>query len=94
MNTLAHTTSATVFMLGAGGLFAIMLSSYFGRYPVIMYFQTLALACAIWSTAAQGFKSFQASRILFGFFSSIGLTVSFLSPSIVYFLAYHTYRAD
>ncbi|WEW61908.1 hypothetical protein PRK78_007408 [Emydomyces testavorans] len=60
-----------VFMLGVGGIFVVMLSAYFGRYPVLFWFLVLALATAIWCAAAVTFESFMAARLLNGFFSTV-----------------------
>jgi len=66
-----HSQVGNVFMLGAGGIVAVTLSAYFGRYPVLFYFVVLAVGTAIWCTAATTFPSFMAARILNGFFSTV-----------------------
>ncbi|OAA43281.1 MFS transporter [Metarhizium rileyi] len=66
-----HSQVGNVFMIGAGGLVAICLGAYFGRLPVMFWFMVLALATAIWCTAAETFESFMAARILNGFFSPV-----------------------
>ena len=66
-----HSQVGNVFMLGAGGVFVVALSAYFGRLPVLFYFMVLATATAIWCAAAQSFESFMAARILNGFFSTV-----------------------
>jgi MFS family permease len=58
-------------MLGAGGVFVVALSAYFGRLPILFYFLVLAVATAIWCAAAVTFESFMAARILNGFFSTV-----------------------
>lgn len=57
-------------MLGAGGLFVVALSAYFGRLPVLFWFTVTALWTAAWCTAATTFEPFMAARILNGFFST------------------------
>lgn len=69
-------TAGNVFMLGAGGVFVVWLSAYFGRLPVLVFFQSLNLATTAWSGSATGFKSFMASRILHGFFGTVAAAVS------------------
>ncbi len=59
-----HSQAGNVFMLGAGGIVAVALSAYIGRLPVLFWFTVLAVATAIWCTAAQSFDSFMAARIL------------------------------
>ncbi|KMU89274.1 hypothetical protein CIHG_06945 [Coccidioides immitis H538.4] len=66
-----HSQVGNVFMLGAGGVFVVAFSAYFGRYPVLFWFLVIALATAIWCAAALTFESFMAARILNGFFSTV-----------------------
>jgi MFS family permease len=66
-----HSQVGNVFMLGAGGVFVVALSAYFGRLPILFYFLVLAVATAIWCAAAVTFESFMAARILNGFFSTV-----------------------
>lgn len=66
-----HSQVGNVFMLGAGGIVAVALSAYFGRYPVLFWFILLAVATAAWCAGATTFPSFMAARILNGFFSMV-----------------------
>ncbi|KAJ9636425.1 hypothetical protein H2199_008100 [Coniosporium tulheliwenetii] len=66
-----HSQVGNVFMLGAGGLFVVALSAYFGRLPVLFWFTATALWTAAWCTAATTFEPFMAARILNGFFSTV-----------------------
>ena len=59
-------------MLGAGGIVVIVLSTYFGKAPVVFWFLTLSLCTAAWCGAALSFGSFMAARIINGFFSIVG----------------------
>jgi hypothetical protein len=70
-DTVNHSQVGNVFMLGAGGVFVVAFSAYFGRLPVLFWFLVLALATAIWCAAAKTFESFMAARILNGFFSTV-----------------------
>lgn len=63
-------------MLGAGGVFVVAFSAFFGRYPVLFWFMVFAVATAIWCAAATTFHSFMAARILNGFFSTVAQGVS------------------
>jgi len=67
-DTVNHSQVGNVFMLGAGGVFVVALSAYFGRLPVLFYFLVIATATAVWCAAATTFESFMAARILNGFF--------------------------
>ncbi|EEP78267.1 conserved hypothetical protein [Uncinocarpus reesii 1704] len=53
-----HSQVGNVFMLGAGGVFVVAFSAYFGRYPVLFWFLVIALATAVWCAAALSFESF------------------------------------
>ncbi|KAI1074794.1 major facilitator superfamily domain-containing protein [Whalleya microplaca] len=66
-----HSQVGNVFMVGAGGIFVVAFSAYFGRLPVMFYFLVVSLATAIWCAAAKTFNSFMAARILNGFFSTV-----------------------
>lgn len=71
-----HSQVGNVFMLGAGGVVAVALSAYFGRYPVLFWFIVLAVATSAWCAGATTFESFMAARILNGFFSTVAQGVS------------------
>lgn len=75
-NIVNHSQVGNVFMLGPGGIFVVIFSAYFGRYPVLFWFTVVGLATAIWCTAAVTFESFMAARILNGFFSIAAEAVS------------------
>ena len=55
-------------MLGVGAVFAVTLSAYFGRAPILFWFVTAAFATAGWAAGANSFESFMAARILNGLF--------------------------
>ena len=42
-NTVNHSQVGNVFMLGAGGVFVVFLSAYFGRLPVIFWYLVVAV---------------------------------------------------
>ncbi|KAI1175213.1 major facilitator superfamily domain-containing protein [Nemania sp. FL0916] len=66
-----HSQVGNVFMLGAGGIFVVAFSAYFGRLPVMFYFLAVALGTAAWCAGATNFASFETARILNGFFSTV-----------------------
>ncbi|KAI0403285.1 major facilitator superfamily domain-containing protein [Xylaria palmicola] len=66
-----HSQVGNVFMLGAGGIFVVTFSAYFGRLPVMFYFLAVALGTAAWCAGATNFESFETARILNGFFSTV-----------------------
>lgn len=68
-HTVSHSLAGITFMLGVGGLFTVWFSAYFGRLPVLFWFQVMASITAAWAAAAQSFNSFMAARILNGFFA-------------------------
>ncbi|EME83536.1 uncharacterized protein MYCFIDRAFT_39163 [Pseudocercospora fijiensis CIRAD86] len=70
-NHVNHSQSGNVFMVGAGGVFVVMLSAYFGRLPILFYFTATALWTAIGCAEATNFDTFMAFRILNGFFSTV-----------------------
>ncbi|KAK9380336.1 major facilitator superfamily domain-containing protein [Kockiozyma suomiensis] len=70
-NTVNHSQSGNVFMLGAGGYFAIIFSGYFGRLPTVFWFMLIAFATSFYLTFAPDFNNFMAARILNGFFSTV-----------------------
>ena len=87
-----HSQVGNVFMLGAGGVIAVALSAYFGRYPVLFWFILLAVATAGWCAGATTFESFMAARILNGFFSTVAQGVRFIYPFDIcgWFLTKHS----
>ncbi|KAI4854087.1 MFS general substrate transporter, partial [Aureobasidium sp. EXF-8845] len=70
-DTVNHSQVGNVFMLGAGGVVAVILSAWAGRLPILFYFLVLSTATAAWCAAANTFESFMAARILNGFFSTV-----------------------
>ncbi|KAE8355461.1 major facilitator superfamily domain-containing protein [Aspergillus coremiiformis] len=81
-----HSQVGNIFMLGASGPFIVALAAYFGRLPVLFYFMLLALATAIWCTAAESFESFMAARILNGAFSTVSQAGGLMFIKDMFFL--------
>ncbi|KAI9691534.1 MAG: hypothetical protein M1822_007605 [Bathelium mastoideum] len=59
-----------IFTIGVSGIFTIVLSNYFGRLPILLIFQCIALGTTAWAAAATSFTSFMTARVLMGFFCS------------------------
>ncbi|KZT37211.1 MFS general substrate transporter [Sistotremastrum suecicum HHB10207 ss-3] len=70
-DVINHSHVGNSFMLGAGGMFVIVFSAYFGRLPVLFWFTLIGFATAIGCASAPSFPSFMAFRILNGFFSTV-----------------------
>jgi hypothetical protein len=86
--TINHALVGNLFMLGAGGIVVVALSAYFGRLPILFWFSILALVTAAWSAAAKSFESFEAARILHGFFSTVAQSVCTHRSSVCGILHY------
>ena len=80
---LNHSQVSNVFMVGAGGLFAVAFSTPFGRLPVMFWFTLTAVWTAAWCAGAHGFEDFMAARILNGFFSTAAQGV--MDPRVLVF---------
>ncbi|GJE86681.1 MFS general substrate transporter [Phanerochaete sordida] len=64
------TSNWSIFLLGWGGLFAVMLMRRFGRLPVLFWSQVLALGFLGGCTFAPNLKTFTAMRCLTAFFAT------------------------
>uniref|UniRef100_A0A8H8CFQ1 Major facilitator superfamily (MFS) profile domain-containing protein n=1 Tax=Psilocybe cubensis TaxID=181762 RepID=A0A8H8CFQ1_PSICU len=60
----------SIFLIGWGGIFAVMLVRRVGRLPVLFWSQVLGLAFCIGCTFAPNLKTFAAMRCLNGFFAT------------------------
>lgn len=69
-NTVQHNLVGNLFCLGAGGVFVIALANYFGRLPVLFYFQTMSFATGIWIASSTEFDPYLGARICNGFFAT------------------------
>ena len=76
-------------MLGVGGLFAVWFSAYFGRLPILLFFQCISLITAAWCAAATSFTSFMTARILNGFFSVVAAGGGLMFIKDLYFFHEH-----
>ncbi|KAH8110296.1 MFS general substrate transporter [Phellopilus nigrolimitatus] len=64
------TSNWSIFLLGWGGLFAVMLMRKLGRLPVLFWSQFLALGFMVGCTFAPTLKTFTAFRCLTAFFGT------------------------
>ncbi|KAJ7504857.1 MFS general substrate transporter [Mycena galericulata] len=73
------TSNWSIFLIGWGGLFAVILIRRYGRLPIMFWSQVLGLLFMLGATVAPNLNTFTAMRCLAGFFSSapqiIGLYV-------------------
>lgn len=81
-NTIQHNSVGNLFCTGAGGLFTVFLSAYFGRLPILVFFTSFAVGTSAWCAAATSFNSYFAARILNGFFSTVTQAVSILDKPL------------
>jgi len=72
-----HSQSGNQFMVGAGGVIAVIFSAYFGRLPVLFWFTVITLATAAGQAGSHGFNGFFAPRVLNGFFAGAAQGVGF-----------------
>ncbi|KAF2721797.1 MFS general substrate transporter [Polychaeton citri CBS 116435] len=84
-----HNLVGNLFCLGAGGLFTVALSHYFGRLPVLFYFQILAFVTSIWCAVAVSFESFLAARIVNGFFAIVAQAGGLMWIKDIFFFHEH-----
>lgn len=64
------TSNWSIFLLGWGGLLAVMLMRRFGRLPILFWSQVLALGFLVGCTFAPNLKTFTAMRCLTAFFAT------------------------
>ncbi|TCD68881.1 hypothetical protein EIP91_009596 [Steccherinum ochraceum] len=64
------TSNWSIFLLGWGGIFAVMLMRRYGRLPVLFWSQVFSLGWLIGCTFAPSLKTFTAMRCLNGFFAT------------------------
>lgn len=64
------TSNWSIFLLGWGSIFAVMLMRRFGRLPVLFWSQVLALGFLVGCTFAPNLRTFAAMRCLTAFFGT------------------------
>ncbi|TFK39737.1 MFS general substrate transporter [Crucibulum laeve] len=64
------TSNWSIFLIGWGGLFFVMLIRRYGRLPILFWTQLLGLAFQVGATFAPNLKVFAAMRCLNGFFTT------------------------
>ncbi|KAF9887170.1 hypothetical protein FE257_010424 [Aspergillus nanangensis] len=70
-DTVNHSQAGNQFMVGAGGVIAVMLSAYFGRLPVLFWFMVAAFATSVGQAGSHGFIGFFIPRVMNGFFAGV-----------------------
>lgn len=89
-----HSQVGNVFMLGAGGIFVVVLSAYFGRLPILFWFTLTAVWTAAWCAGATTFESFMAARILNGFFSTVAQGGGLMFIKDIFFFHEHARKIN
>ncbi|KAJ5646969.1 MFS transporter [Penicillium lividum] len=87
--TVQRAVAGNLFTIGACGLFVVPFASYWGRWPVLLFFQLLMLGTCIWSAAATSFPSYLAARTINGFFCSAGQGGALMWIKDLYFFHQH-----
>ncbi|KAJ6536166.1 MFS general substrate transporter [Mycena capillaripes] len=64
------TSNWSIFLIGWGGLFAVILIRRYGRLPILFWSQVLGLSFMLGATIAPNLNTFTAMRCLAGFFAS------------------------
>ncbi|KAL8895758.1 MAG: hypothetical protein Q9207_008027, partial [Kuettlingeria erythrocarpa] len=89
-----HSQSGNQFMVGAGGVVAVMLSAYFGRLPVLFWFMVVAMATAAGQAGSHGFNGFFAPRVLNGFFAGAAQGSGLMFIKDMFFLHEHARKIN
>ncbi|KAL9603196.1 MAG: hypothetical protein Q9179_002297 [Wetmoreana sp. 5 TL-2023] len=89
-----HSQSGNQFMVGAGGVIAVMFSAYFGRLPVLFWFTVIALATAAGQAGSHGFNGFFAPRVLNGFFAGAAQGSGLMFIKDIYFVHEHARKIN
>ncbi|KAL8785942.1 MAG: hypothetical protein Q9213_003091 [Squamulea squamosa] len=89
-----HSQSGNQFMVGAGGVVAVMLSAYFGRLPVLFWFMVVATATAAGQAGSRGFNGFFVPRVLNGFFAGAAQGSGLMFIKDMFFLHEHARKIN
>ncbi|KAL9599464.1 MAG: hypothetical protein Q9219_003803 [cf. Caloplaca sp. 3 TL-2023] len=84
-DSILRAQAGSVAMLGAGGLFVVSLSAYFGRLPILFWFTLLAFLTSVWSAAVDSFGSFMVARMFNAFFSTVAQAGGLMFVKDVFF---------
>ncbi|KAJ6024477.1 hypothetical protein N7540_005274 [Penicillium herquei] len=93
-NVVNHSQSGNQFMVGAGGIIAVMLSAYFGRLPVLFWFMVAAFATAAGQAGSIGFIGFFIPRVMNGFFSGVAQGGGLMFIKDLFFLHEHARKIN
>ncbi|KNZ54391.1 hypothetical protein VP01_295g4 [Puccinia sorghi] len=77
----------SIFLLGPGGLIAVMLAKRYGRLPILFWSQVFGLAFLIGCTFAPNLSTFAAMRCLNAFFSTAPQVTGLLAVTGARFLS-------
>ena len=69
-SVVSYSQDASQFLVGVGGVLAVVLSVWFGRLPVLFWFMVVALATAAEAAGATNLGGYVTSRILNGLTAS------------------------
>ncbi|KAL8691295.1 MAG: hypothetical protein Q9224_004208 [Gallowayella concinna] len=89
-----HSQSGNQFMVGAGGVVAVVLSTYFGRLPVLFWFMVVATATAAGQAGSHGFSGFFVPRVLNGFFAGAAQGSGLMFIKDMFFLHEHARKIN
>ncbi|KAL8998443.1 MAG: hypothetical protein Q9169_002480 [Polycauliona sp. 2 TL-2023] len=89
-----HSQSGNQFMVGAGGVAAVMFSAYFGRLPVLFWFMVIATATAAGQAGSHGFNGFFVPRVLNGFFAGAAQGSGLMIIKDMFFLHEHARKIN
>ncbi|KAL8771747.1 MAG: hypothetical protein Q9209_002938 [Squamulea sp. 1 TL-2023] len=89
-----HSQSGNQFMVGAGGVVAVMFSAYFGRLPVLFWFMVIATATAAGQAGSHGFNGFFVPRVLNGFFAGAAQGSGLMFIKDMFFLHEHARKIN
>lgn len=77
-DTTDHVEDASQFMVGVGGVFAIVLSMWLGRLPVLFWFMVVAFCTAAGAAGSANLGAYVSARIINGFAASAAQGVSLI----------------
>ncbi|KAL8928415.1 MAG: hypothetical protein Q9172_000901 [Xanthocarpia lactea] len=89
-----HSQSGNQFMVGAGGVVAVMLSAFFGRLPVLFWFMVIATATAAGQAGSHGYNGFFVPRVLNGFFAGAAQGSGLMFIKDIFFLHEHARKIN
>ncbi|KAJ5756898.1 uncharacterized protein N7511_007080 [Penicillium nucicola] len=89
-----HSQSGNQFMVGAGGVVAVMMSAYLGRLPVLFWFMVASFVTAAVQASSIGFIGFFVPRVMNGFFSGVAQGGGLMFIKDLFFLHEHARKIN